>query len=175
MAEAIAPVVEKWERQRIRHVHRHKPVININQIDAEALTTGQRIADGLATVMGSWAFIIVQSILLAIWIALNGAAWFYHWDPYPFILLNLALSFQAAYAAPIIMMSQNRQAAKDRLMAEQDYEVNCKAEDELKSIMSHLEQQDEVMLDVLRRMEGQHQVIMGKLQVVAPDGTASPA
>ena len=71
MAEAIAPVIEKWERQRIRHVHRHKPVININQIDAEALTTGQRIADGLASVMGSWAFIIVQSIMLAIWISLN--------------------------------------------------------------------------------------------------------
>ena len=71
------------------------------------------------------------------------------------------------------MMSQNRQAAKDRLMAEQDYEVNCKAEDELKSIMSHLEQQDEVMLDMLRRMEGQHQVIMGKLS--AADGNASPS
>ena len=175
MANDHTPVVEKWERQRIRHVHRHKPVININRVDAEKLTTGQRIADRLATVMGSWAFIIIQSIILAIWISLNVVAYINHWDPYPFILLNLALSFQAAYAAPIIMMSQNRQAAKDRLMAEQDYEVNCKAEDELKSIMSHLEQQDEVMLDVLRRMEGQHQVIMGKLQVVAPDGTASPA
>src|SRR5271169_4250746 len=170
-----APVVEKWERQRIRHVHSHKPVININQVDAEKLTRGQRIADGLAAVMGSWPFIIIQSIILAIWILANVIAWIQHWDPYPFILLNLALSFQAAYAAPIIMMSQDRQAAKDRLMAEQDYEVNCKAEDELKSIMSHLEQQDEVMLDVLRRMEGQHQVIMGKLAVVAPDGNASPA
>jgi uncharacterized membrane protein len=99
----------------------------------------------------------------------------HHWDPYPFILLNLALSFQAAYAAPIIMMSQNRQAAKDRLMAEQDYDVNVKAEDELKSIMSHLEQQDEVMLDILRRMEGQHQVIMGKLNLPATDGSAAPA
>ena len=163
-------VVDKWERQRIRHVHRHKPVININQVDAEKLTTGQRIADRLATVMGSWAFIIIQSIILAFWITLNVIAYINHWDPYPFILLNLALSFQAAYAAPIIMMSQNRQAAKDRLMAEQDYEINLKAEDELKSIMTHLEQQDEVMLDVLRRMEGQHQVIMSKLQVVAPDG-----
>jgi uncharacterized membrane protein len=170
-----APVVEKWERQRIRHVHRHKPVININQIDAEKLTTGQRIADRLATVMGSWPFIILQSIILAIWISLNVIGYINHWDPYPFILLNLALSFQAAYAAPIIMMSQNRQAAKDRLMAEQDYEVNLKAEDELKSIMSHLEQQDEVMLDILRRMEGQHQVIMRKLQLVPPDGAAPPA
>jgi uncharacterized membrane protein len=175
MTQANAPVIEKWERQRIRHVHRHKPVININQIDAEKLTTGQRIADQLAAVMGSWPFIIVQSIILAFWIALNVVAYVNHWDPYPFILLNLALSFQAAYAAPIIMMSQNRQAAKDRLMAEQDYEINLKAEDELKSIMSHLEQQDEVMLDVLRRMEGQHQVIMGKLQLVAPDGNPTPA
>jgi uncharacterized membrane protein len=168
-------VVDKWERQRIRHVHRHKPVININQVDAEKLTTGQRVADGLAMVMGSWAFIIIQSIILAFWITLNVVAYIEHWDPYPFILLNLALSFQAAYAAPIIMMSQNRQAAKDRLMAEQDYEINCKAEDELKSIMTHLEQQDEVMLDVLRRMEGQHQVIMGKLQVAAPDANSNPA
>jgi uncharacterized membrane protein len=158
-ANANTPVVEKWERQRIRHVHRHKPVRNINQIDAEKLTTGQRIADRLAAVMGSWSFIIIQSVILTIWICLNVAAYINHWDPYPFILLNLALSFQAAYAAPIIMMSQNRQAAKDRLMAEQDYDVNIKAEEELKSIMTHLEQQDEVMLDILRRIEGQHQVI----------------
>jgi len=68
MTNANAPVIEKWERQRIRHVHRHKPVININQADAEKLTTGQRIADRLATVMGSWSFIIVQSMILAIWI-----------------------------------------------------------------------------------------------------------
>jgi uncharacterized membrane protein len=172
MSNDHAPVVEKWERQRIRHVHRHKPVININRVDAEKLTSGQRIADRLATVMGSWPFIIVQSIILTIWISLNVIGYINHWDPYPFILLNLALSFQAAYAAPIIMMSQNRQAAKDRLMAEQDYEINLKAEDELKSIMNHLEQQDEVMLDILRRMEGQHQVIMGKLGATAPDSSA---
>ena len=71
MTNDHAAVVEKWERQRIRHVHRHKPVININQMDAEKLTSGQRIADRLATVMGSWAFIIIQSIILAIWISLN--------------------------------------------------------------------------------------------------------
>jgi uncharacterized membrane protein len=170
-----ADFIEKWERTRIRHAHRHPPVKNINQIHAEKLTSGQRIADQLAAVMGSWSFIIVQSVMLAIWICLNVAAYINHWDPYPFILLNLALSFQAAYAAPIIMMSQNRQAAKDRLMAEQDYEVNCKAEDELKSIMTHLEQQDEVMLDVLRRMEGQHQVILSKFGLIAPDGNPAPA
>jgi len=167
-------VTEKWEKTRIRHSHRHPPVKNINQIQAETLTKSQRIADRLAMVMGSWTFIIVQSVMLSFWIALNVAAYINHWDPYPFILLNLALSFQAAYAAPIIMMSQNRQAAKDRLMAEQDYVVNIKAEEEVKSIMAHLEQQDEVMIDILRRIEAQHQVIMKSMDLPAPDGTPAP-
>jgi uncharacterized membrane protein len=156
-------VVEKWEQARIRHSHRHQPIANVNEVHAEKLSRGQRVADGLAKVMGSWAFIITQSIVLAFWIALNVLAFMRHWDPYPFILLNLTLSFQAAYAAPIIMMSQNRQAAKDRLMAEQDYVVNLKAEEEVKAIMVHLEQQDEVMLDILRRIESQHAVIMSTL------------
>ena len=156
--------VEKWERARIRHSHPHPPIKNVNEVQAEKLSRGQRLADGLAKVMGSWAFIITQSIVLACWIALNVLALMRHWDPYPFILLNLTLSFQAAYAAPIIMMSQNRQAAKDRLMAEQDYVVNLKAEEEVKAIMAHLEQQDEVMLDILRRLESQHAVIMSKLR-----------
>ena len=81
--------------------------------------------------MGSWKFIIIQSTLLAFWVALNVTAFINHWDPYPFILLNLALSFQAAYAAPIIMMSQNRQAEKDRLQSKNDYEINIKAEMEI--------------------------------------------
>lgn len=95
------------------------------------LTLGQRVADGVAATMGSWRFIIVQSAILLFWIVLNIAAWVAHWDPYPFILLNLALSFQAAYAAPFIMMSQNRQADIDRQQARNDYQVNVKAELEI--------------------------------------------
>lgn len=159
-------LIEKWEKNRIRHSHRHPPVINVNQAFGEVSTPGQRIADSLTLVMGSWSFIIIQSILLMGWIALNVTAWIRHWDPYPFILLNLALSFQAAYAAPIIMMSQNRQAVKDRLMAEQDYVVNTKAEEEIKAIMHHLEQQDETMIDILRRMEEQHRMIIGWFQAM---------
>ncbi|HKV02511.1 MAG TPA: DUF1003 domain-containing protein, partial [Ktedonobacteraceae bacterium] len=101
--------------------HNHPPIIDVNKVADERLTMGQRIADGVAATMGSWRFIIVQSCILAAWVVLNSIAWIKHWDNYPFILLNLALSFEAAYAAPIIMMSQNRQAAKDRLMAESDY------------------------------------------------------
>ena len=95
------------------------------------LTLGQRIADKVATTMGSWRFIILQSVLLFIWIVLNVTAYVQKWDPYPFILLNLALSFQAAYAAPFIMMSQNRQQDIDRREAGEDHRINIKAELEI--------------------------------------------
>jgi uncharacterized membrane protein len=95
------------------------------------LTTGQKIADWVAATMGSWNFIIIQSFILMVWIILNVTAYVQRWDPYPFILLNLALSFQAAYAAPFIMMSQNRQQDIDRRQAEGDRQVNIKAELEI--------------------------------------------
>lgn len=92
---------------------------------------GQRTADGIAAIVGSWRFIIIQSVLLVAWLIVNTFAWIQAWDPYPFILLNLMLSFQAAYTAPIILMSQNRQAAIDRENQRGDYEVNLKAELEI--------------------------------------------
>lgn len=112
---------------------------NVAEVHAERLTFGQRCADRFAAVVGSWPFLITQTILLAGWIALNLVAWFRHWDPYPFILLNLTLSFQAAYAGPIILMSQNRAAARDRLEAKIDYEVNRKAEAEVGLILRRLD------------------------------------
>jgi uncharacterized membrane protein len=104
------------------------------------LTAGQRIADMVATTMGSWPFIIVQSTILAVWIVLNVTAYVQRWDPYPFILLNLALSFQAAYAAPFIMMSQNRQQDIDRRSAEVDHRVNIKAELEIELLHQKIDQ-----------------------------------
>jgi len=104
------------------------------------LTSGQRIADAVAAGMGSWRFIIIQSTLLFFWIVLNVTAYIQRWDPYPFILLNLALSFQAAYAAPFIMMSQNRQQDVDRRQAEADYQVNIKAELEIELLHQKLDE-----------------------------------
>ncbi|WP_426163630.1 DUF1003 domain-containing protein [Sandarakinorhabdus sp. DWP1-3-1] len=111
------------------------------------LTTGQRIADTVAATMGSWRFIIIQSSILVGWIALNVTAYVNRWDPYPFILLNLALSFQAAYAAPFIMMSQNRKQDIDRKAAEDDYRINVKAELEIELLHQKLDQlrEQEVM------------------------------
>jgi uncharacterized membrane protein len=104
------------------------------------LTTGQRIADAVAATMGSWTFIIIQSVILMVWIVLNITAYVQQWDPYPFILLNLALSFQAAYAAPFIMMSQNRQQDIDRQSAQNDYQVNIKAELEIELLHQKIDQ-----------------------------------
>lgn len=94
-------------------------------------TMGQRLADTVARTIGSWRFIIFQSTAIVIWITGNVLTGKGAWDPYPFILLNLLLSFQAAYTAPAIMMSQNRQSEQDRRHAESDYEVNVKAELEI--------------------------------------------
>ena len=104
------------------------------------LTAGQKIADAVAATMGSWRFIIIQTTILVLWIALNITAWINHWDPYPFILLNLALSFQAAYAAPFIMMSQNRQQDVDRRQAAEDFRINVKAELEIELLHQKLDE-----------------------------------
>ncbi len=91
-------------------------------------TFGEVASDRIADIVGSWRFIIIQSALLGLWLLLNSLAWIAHWDPYPFILLNLVLSFQAAFTAPIIMMAQNRQSDIDRNKAQLDYDVNLRAE-----------------------------------------------
>jgi len=120
----------------LRRQRRHLPA----ECGPEAMTPGQRIADKVAATMGSWPFIIIQSTVLAAWIALNILGFVKHWDPYPFILLNLALSFQAAYAAPFIMMSQNRQQAVDRMQAADDYRINIKAELEIELLHQKLDE-----------------------------------
>ena len=95
------------------------------------LTTGQKISDAVAKTVGSWKFILIQSACIFAWISYNSMNNTNTWDPYPFILLNLMLSFQAAYTAPAIMMSQNRLSEIDRQQASNDFEVNVKAELEI--------------------------------------------
>ncbi len=119
------------------------------------LTRGQKIADLVAATMGSWRFIIIQSTLLLGWITLNITAWINHWDPYPFILLNLALSFQAAYAAPFIMMSQNRQQDIDRQSAESDYQINIKAELEIELLHQKIDAlREQEVLELTKAVHG---------------------
>lgn len=106
---------------------------------------GARVSDAVAAVVGSWRFILLQTALLVAWLVGNAIGGRDAWDPYPFILLNLLLSFQAAYTAPIIMMSQNRQADIDRQRAESDYSINIKAELEIELLHQKI--------DLLREQE----------------------
>ena len=128
--------------------HQHGPIKNVNEVIKEQLTAGQKAADWITTKVGSWQFIISQSLILTLWAILNVTAWVQHWDPYPFILMNLVLSLQAAYTAPMIMMSQNRKGARDRVEAHIDYEVNLMAETEIKVILENLEAQNIAIAEI---------------------------
>lgn len=119
--------------KKLLQTEKTNPILGKNK-----LTFGQRSADKLSQFMGSWTFLILFIFVLVLWMAINFIAWQYRWDPYPFILLNLALSFTAALQAPIILMSENRQADRDRLTAKYDYAVNRKAEREIQLIQKEL-------------------------------------
>jgi uncharacterized membrane protein len=139
--------------ERLRELRAERPAQNISN---PALTRGAALADWVAETVGSWRFIVIQSVVLAIWIALNAVAFIQHWDPYPFILLNLVLSFQAAYAAPIIMMSQNRQSEIDRRSAQHDYRINVKAELEIELLHNKIdalrEREIVQLLNIIQRL-----------------------
>jgi uncharacterized membrane protein len=153
--------LSEQERQVVdRFISRGRVARNVAHEFEEQMTFGQRVADRVAAIIGSWRFIIIQSTMLAVWIALNITAYVYRWDPYPFILLNLALSFQAAYAAPIIMMSQNRQSEKDHLQAKNDYEVNLKAELEIMQLHDKFnELRDSSWVDLVRMQQQQIEML----------------
>ncbi len=123
-----------------------------HQKHLESQTFGSRIADRVANNMGSWTFIIIQTIFVLLWMILNIVGYVSHWDAYPFILLNLIFSTQAAYAAPVIMMSQNRQSERDRQQAMDDYETNVKAKLEIEDVQKHLSVIENEKLDKIMAM-----------------------
>lgn len=134
--------LSEHERHVLQQIVERQPVSrNMNQSFDEGLTFGQRLADRVAAFGGSWMFIILFGTILICWIGLNTfvLATGTEFDPYPYILLNLMLSMLAALEAPVILMSQNRQSAKDRQDAEHDYEVNLKAELEISSLHNKLD------------------------------------
>lgn len=125
---------------------------NWHDAHVENSTWGDKLSDALASGMGSWKFIIVQTIFVLAWMLLNVIGYIKHWDAYPFILLNLLFSTQAAYAAPIIMMAQNRQSDRDRAQAQADYQTNLDAKLEIEALQKQLNLIETEKLDKIIQM-----------------------
>jgi len=137
-------------RQRVARRHKHP----VNQLFHEEATIGERVADKVASGIGSWWFLGVQSFFIAIWIVLNTIEFFTHkWDVYPFILLNLAFTIQAAFTGPVLLLSGNRQAQKDRLRLEHTAEVAEAAEKATLEILEEIERNTEATLQVLDHLQ----------------------
>ncbi len=117
----------------------------------ESLKFGEHLADKVAQGMGSWRFIIWQTVIVCMWMIANVVGFIYHWDVYPYILLNLVFSTQAAYAAPIIMMAQNRQSDRDRAQADADFKTNREAKKEIEELLSKL---NSIEIDKLDKILG---------------------
>jgi len=153
-----APTTQELQTLEALRIHRraHReglptPISDHVEQVKSGLTTGQKISDGVAKIVGSWKFIIIQSIFILAWITYNSINNANVWDPYPYILLNLMLSFQAAYTAPAIMMSQNRLSEIDRQQANNDFEVNVKAELEIELLHQKIDMMKEKELFALTK------------------------
>jgi uncharacterized membrane protein len=135
--------------QKIAAQHKHP----VNQLFHDEATLGERVADKVASRIGSWWFLITQSIFIVIWITLNTIEFITHkWDVYPFILLNLAFTIQAAYTGPVLLLSGNRQAQKDRLRLEHTAEVAEAEEHATIEILTEIERNTEATLKVLEHL-----------------------
>lgn len=136
--------------------HRHP----VNQEHHDRASFGERLADGIAAGIGSWRFLIVQSLIVVGWVALNLLALFrWHWDPYPFILLNLAFSTQAAYTGPVLLLAGNRQSQKDRLTLEHAAMEADKVDQQNEAILREIQENTVLTLGIVRHLgapEAQH-------------------
>ncbi len=162
MAQPGAPATHDLEAlllHRLRLRHRdpnadHKHPVNKAHYDEAPL--GDRVADKLAAGMGSWPFIIIQSALLLVWVAINFYGLFVkRWDPYPFILLNLVLSLQATYAGPIVLLAGNRQSQKDRITLEHAADEADKGEEHITRILIEIKKNTDLTLQILTELEAE--------------------
>jgi uncharacterized membrane protein len=145
--------VEDVARTLVHHQHDHAPVRDLNREADRRLRRGSQIAGDLARMVGSWTFVVLQALMTAFWLVLNVFAATRHWDPYPFLLLNLVLSLESTLWASLVLMALTQGVDRERLRAQQDYETDVKEEEEVRALMSHLETQDELLLQVLYRLD----------------------
>jgi uncharacterized membrane protein len=150
---SVGREIEDIARDLIRHQHDHPPVRDLNREVERRLNFSDRIADDFARLVGSWVFVAAQVGLMILWVCLNAFNLIHPWDRYPFLFLNFILSLEAAIWVSVVLMALNRLADRDRLRAQHDYELDVKAEEELKALMNHLMHQDEILLQIVNRLD----------------------
>jgi uncharacterized membrane protein len=126
----------------------------VNQAQQDQATVGERLADHIAAGIGSWRFLIIQTILVVLWVVLNLVAFVQHWDPYPFILLNLMFSVQAAYTGPVLLLASNRQSQKDRYTLEHAAAEAERTDEQERQILQEIKRNTELTVKILSRLEG---------------------
>ena len=126
---------------------------NVDALYKRDLTRGERVAIAVTQIAGSWTFIVAQSLFLAAWIVLNVVGWVSRWDPYPFILLNLVLNVITSYTAPLILMAQNRDAERDRLMMHEDFETNRQVAADVYKILRILDEHGQMLTSLLEQRD----------------------
>ena len=150
---SIGREIEDIARDLIKHQHDHPPVRDLNRDVDRKLTFADRVASDFARLVGSWIFVLAQVGLMLLWVVLNAIGLLRHWDPYPFLFLNFIFSLEAAIWVSVVLMTLNSIADRDRMRAQNEYELNVKAEEELKALMNHLMHQDEILLQIVNRLD----------------------
>jgi uncharacterized membrane protein len=150
---AINREIEDVARDLIRHQHDHPPVRDLNRETDRKQTLADRIGADFARLVGSWVFVLAQVGLMVVWVIVNALGSLAHWDGYPYHLLNFVLSLEAALWASLVLMALNRIHDRDRLRAQHEYELDVKTEEETKALMNHLMHQDEILLQILNRLD----------------------
>jgi len=150
---AISREIEDIARDLIRHQHDHPPVRDLNREVDRKLTLAERIGADFARLVGSWVFVLAQIGLMVVWVILNAIGSLAHWDGYPFHLLNFVLSLEAVLFVALVLMALNRMYDRERMRAQHEYELDVKAEEELKALMNHLMHQDEILLQIVNRLD----------------------
>lgn len=150
---SVGREIEDIARDLIKHQHDHPPVRDLNREVERKLTFADRVADDFARLIGSWVFVLAQVGIMVLWVGLNALNLIRPWDRYPFLFLNFILTLEVAAWVSVVLMAINRLADRDRLRAQHDYELDVKAEEETKALMNHLMHQDEILLQIVNRLD----------------------
>jgi uncharacterized membrane protein len=175
---SIGREIEDIARDLIKHQHDHPPVRDLNREVDRKSTFADQVASDFARLVGSWYFVLAQAGIMVLWVGLNAFNLIHPWDKYPFLFLNFILSLEAAVWVSVVLMAVNRLADRDRLRAQHDYELNVKAEEELKALMNHLMHQDEILLQIVNRLDrGDRELkrLARHLEQAIESGTQPPA